>query len=567
MSRAEEEVGPPAVSAVPAAKAAPARRTPLKPKPDKAPVSPAASANITGLLIQVHADNLPKYLSRGLFYPVSWETDSGYAENRVRRPDTLSRYPAHLVLASGVLGAFDEQEILVEVLMTPDEEQQLTPALPNGAFFLFAGALPVSRIRRVVFPTVEAKQRFLASRAVFDDVFFPVSLSDAPQVEVATLDDENLAAPPPGDAAPGALLDAYDRLLGLLGFMQNVPLLFAGRSDAPNISAYGRGTLTALALLNEGLDKLTDWRAADSLLRTMLRLDGPTVAPLAGESPRKRLFDELVMRIYAGERISYQWAYDYLRSAVPELAVYAPLFADMQQVGKLPFKHAIQHLRKDVTQSDQNLPLIALVLLGRYGNRERGHSDKQAVRIHLHQDGEASEFEITMLTALLGLYFGYQYMFRDDANLRLPDPVFDARAKEWNRIKFQVERPLDRLLVESVFQFVFHQRRDGRAALSLLRQMPPDAPAVARALPLGYEESVSQVAGHRVPMLRRKPSARLLRLLPSLIPLRHHLIDLLRYRDGAIPVEALAGLLDQIPPDQLAEVEARCLPKPPPSPR
>ena len=102
----------------------------------------------------------------------------------------------------------------------------------------------------------------------------------------------------------------------------------------------------------------------------------------------------------------------------------------------------------------RNLPAMCLLLLTRFGNKNKQHTDKQSVRnvFVQHEDGlnkNATEF----LLAVLGLYYGYRQMVREDNNLRFQDKNFEKAAQVTQNIKFRLKSRLERVVIETAYQF------------------------------------------------------------------------------------------------------------------
>lgn len=488
--------------------------------------------------LQIHSDNLAIYLNCGLFYPVNWEPDSIYKDNRAARPDILSRFPNHIALSTGIVGTFHNREILLEIALTAREQEQLQDATPC---LLYPDALPVSRIQQIIFASESAKEEYIASREIFDDSFFPDKLviAKSPFLSKAPLSESIAELPTINSEEFTKRATRFNKVLGLFAFMKNAPLLRANHTG--KLVDWDASFLTALALVNKAVS--TPPPTNSYIFRASLAFE-QTTAP-ENTTERQRLFHDIIAHIYAGGTFTYEWAATTL-AAYSELMPFVRVFEDLQADGTISFDEAVRFFRAASQRVDQNIPLILLVLLGKFSNRDRMHTDKQSVRIYFAQGEGITESEVAVCTGILGLYYGYQSMVRDDRNIQLRDKFFTALAPNINRIKFQLDRFLDRFVVESVFQYAYNQRTDladeltyikGRLELYLTTPAPPT----------GYTSRSFVVLGHSILTVEKSKWTSYVERLPSNVPLTHPALSLLTTLGAAIPRDAVGKMLDNLP--------------------
>lgn len=505
--------------------------------------------NFSSLYLQLNIDNLSKYLGRGLFYPIAWEEEAIYLENRKTRVDVLSYFPNHLVLAPGIIGHFKENEILVELLLTTSEKEQLEP---KGDAFLLNFALPISRIKSLIFASKNAQEKHLASRAVFEDSFFPAKLVEQSGEQVKSLVKlpslpESLLSNAEASkvSIPHDSINYFDRVMGMFGFMKNVSLLRANFSQS--VSDMTAGFLTAFCLINTSIELPRPM--GTSIFKSILGLD-EDMHPSLASSPRQLLFAAIIKRIFSGEEFNYQWAYEQTVN-IPSLIDFAPIFLELSQEGSLSYNAAVKHIRgmAERGRPDQNLPLITLVFLCRFGHRDRSHTDKQSVRIHFSKDNFSSEYETTILTAILGLYYGYQNLVRDDKNLDIKDPVFSMVSPVINRIKFKIEKLIDRALVESIFQFSFFGHKPINDSFSLFKKCFDDVPRIP-SLPVGYSSHNTLIQGSPSLTVSISIWTPVIKTLPNRVPLEHSIFQILSFVGATMAKEDLALILESLPRDK-----------------
>lgn len=488
--------------------------------------------------LQLHTDNLAIYLNCGLFYPVDWEPDAMYKENRAARPDILTRFPHHLAFSTGILGALRERDILLEIALTPQEQEQLHAVSPC---LLYPDALPVSRIQQIMFASDTAKQDYISSREVFDDSFFPDRLvvAKSPFLSKAPLP-SSLAEPSATNGDDFAKRSTrFNKVLGLFAFMKNAPLLRANYTG--KLVDWDASFLTALALINRATGTPPPTNAY--IFRASLAFEHTAVSDNPTE--RQRLFHDIVAHIYADGIFTYEWAATTL-ATYKELKSYVRIFQDLQADGTISFSSAIDIFRNSSERADQNIPLILLVLLGRFNNRDRMHTDKQAVRIYFTQGNAITESEAAVCTAIMGLYYGYQSMVRDDRNIQLKDKFFDTIAPGINRIKFQLDRFLDRYVVESVFQYAYKQEVVLTDTFDYLKSKL-EAYTTTPSPPTGYTSRALVILGQSIINVEQSKWTSYVERLPLTVPFSHPVIGILSTLGAGMPRETVGKILDSMP--------------------
>lgn len=420
------------------------------------------------LFLQLPVNNIGRYFKRGVFYPLALELDEDI--KRLRQPDLFTKCPNYLVLAPGTIEYLDEFEVLVEIQLQTTEEIKLQPFQD---VFLYPEPLPISRIKQLLFPGERARTLFLANANTFKDYFAPVQLTGIISDIVAKLNQPDFETnqspsepyPPIADNQPEdwtSILAKYDRILGLFAYLRNSSVVLAAKTSS--IQEYPNDALAALHLLNEAAPKQATERTGlfNYLLR---RSTSNTDSEL---SPSRRLFFETVAAIYNNETPTYAWAAEHIKgigSSLQPGTDPVPLrnafktFEALTQSGQTTPKEAIHSFNQPNLTNNQDssldIPFVALVLLGRYSNRERTNTDKQ-VALNFLRTARFRTAELGPLLAMLGLYYGYERMPRQDENAAhefLVDSPFHQLAQRYGRLHFSMDRPLDRAIVECCFQF------------------------------------------------------------------------------------------------------------------
>jgi hypothetical protein len=442
---------------------------PIKEGPTLFPVaSPANGSNGQTLFLQLPVDNIGRYFKRGVFYPLAFELDEDI--KRIRQTDLLTKCPNYLVLATGSIDYLEESEVLVELQLQSTEEIKLRPF---HDVFLYPEPLPISRIKRLLFLGEKARTRFLANANTFKDYFAPAQLTgvitdlvarlNQPEFETdQSFSESNTLITDLQPVTWNSILAKYDRILGLFAYLRSSSIVSAANTNS--IQEYPNDALAALHLLNEAAPKQATERTGFFnylLRRSTTNADNEL-------SPSRRLFFETVAAIYDNETPTYAWAAEHIKnigSTLPTGTDPVPLrnafktFEALTKSGQTTPQEAIRSFNQLNPASDQEssseIPFVALVLLGRFSNRERTNTDKQ-VALNFLRTSRFRAAELGPLLAMLGLYYGYERMPRQDENAAHefpPDSPFHQLAQRYGRLHFNMDCPLDRAIVECCFQF------------------------------------------------------------------------------------------------------------------
>lgn len=408
--------------------------------------------------LQMQSVNLATYLSRGIIYPIDLEPDLEYIA--VRPIDFLSHHRSYLPLTAGRLDNFTEKEVLVELFLRPNEIEHLQAI---DSVYRFSEIIPVSRIRHMLFVSTDAITEFRINAEQFKNYFFPKSLIGVIEDNIATIKAEPTQVVDASNLDPILLhqLRQFDRQLGMFGYLKHAPLLRANTEqfvqDFPSELLIGLHEINTAVFAEEG----NTW-----VMNTLLRR-GSQEATTAG----RKLFAAIVQAIYQDETASYEWGIKLLQRIEaqcrqqPELPRdFIQLQAAQEQLNYLQqgqgnFSKALAAIASSdgIKRDIPPLPFTALVLLCNKPGRARASEDKQAVLINLAQYTNRGLFNAPMLLeqllAVLGLYYGYAQFTRQDPNLKIESPELDAAAQSLHRLRFDIDLPSDRIIIESVFRY------------------------------------------------------------------------------------------------------------------
>ncbi|WP_375416095.1 hypothetical protein [uncultured Hymenobacter sp.] len=438
--------------------------------------------------LQLSHGKLGTYLSRAVFLPVALDPDPELHQRRP--PDLLTHYPDFLPLTLGQPGSFTEQDVLVELTLRPEE---ISHIVSLGTVFALAEPLPVSRIRRLLFANADAYLEAEADAKTYKNFFLPqehVAYLDtlATPLAIVILPNEADAPQPPATSAASGWtsnLAQFDQQLGLFSYLKHAPLLQANVRQA--VQDYPIELPFALSLLNSAINFVEPAKGNDALFKTLFRLSD-SLPRSAGQL----LMTALVADIYNGAEATFEWATQLLDRLIGQVTAADKalsglnyLLATRDQLTKLSqtrtnYQNALAAIANTGLDQFPQAPYAALVLLCQFPNRARDNSNKQAVLDALGTAVNRRLFTdatplLEWLLAILGLYYGYVRLTREDPNLTIHDPELKALAQPLHRLRFNPSLFSDRAIIETVFRFA----AEGHPINDPLNYLQPDSPTAA----------------------------------------------------------------------------------------
>jgi len=481
-------------------------------------------------LIQLRLANLSMYFVHGYFYPLNLEESVVYKEQN-RKADMLTLFPDHLPLAKAVINDFDEDQVLVEVILTEEEIQKLQAA---EKLYFMDGPIPVSRVSAIYFANQSSKTSFLASVEVFPDAFVPKAVCHIIPEKIGTEKLPDAIKLIKATTPWKNVLEKYDRLLGLIAFLKNTALFYTNASN--EFLEYTPGYFHVLSLINfqeEATQK------ENSFFRW---ITSPESIEVDGKLARFQ-FKEIIKAVYDDREFDINWALQLMENSmvfeknaeiIEQLRATAKLLFDYKKM-RIDYRAILAH-----PLVQKNIPIIILVFLIKFPNRGLGHSDKQAFKNYFRtNESEIERSHAEYIFAVLGLYYGYSNLVKED-RFELADPFFAGLARQSGQIKFKLDSFLDRYVIESVFEFAknngerlktpFHFLNFDRTPLPAKLQLPRSAGAdyidqsftkygkqilnikkiganiiIARELPLIYGEQITQADHLFIYIVRHHP--------------------------------------------------------------
>ncbi|UOG74350.1 hypothetical protein MTX78_19805 [Hymenobacter tibetensis] len=429
--------------------------------------------------LQLSHSKLATSLSRGVFIPVALDPDPEL--QRMRSGDLLSKYPNCLPLLHGRLASFSDQDVLVELTLRPSEVNQL---VEYGSIYAYLEPLPVSRIQSLTFANADALADIQADALTYKNFFLPqqriMLLSEGkivPLIELPPDTEVHISEAPNADNWIPRL-QQFDQQLGLFGYLKHAPLLAANTTQT--VQDYSAEFQYALSLLNTTVATPPPASGSELLLRTLLRIN-PSFPQTAGQM----LLSALVDSIYAGTEASLEWATQLLANVIAQSSSIVGKHSGLQDLeetqrqidllktSRTNYQDALAAIARGGRQSIPKVPFAAVVLLIKHPNRARSSADKQAVLDVLGKAadrGALASPQLEWLLAILGLYYTYSRLTREDPNLHIRNPNLAALARPLHRLRFDMDHFADRVVVETVFRVA----SEGKVISDRLAYLGPD---------------------------------------------------------------------------------------------
>ncbi len=407
--------------------------------------------------IHLNADNFSYYLNSGVIVPLELLESEVYRKQN-RKKDILSNYPGHVIISRQPFSRLEAEDVMVEIEVSGIELKELTPGV-----FSSLEPIPISRVKSLIFPGPEGRQRFLTNVNIYPDSFFPERLCEVTSKRDSKLQAEMLPVTLPDN--PSLILwrerlKRMDRVLGMFSFMRNAGIIYAERDSLyQELTPY---FFYALSMVYESEAPVVDRDAP--VFKYML---SPDIVEQNGF--HRMLFKRIVDAIYADQDFHFEGAVSIMSEAIAAGIGNREEERDLQIAIELFIKLGRQQaIFKDLLINEtirRHYPIWGLLLLAQFSNRSKTHTDKQAVRNVFIQNTaiiprNAAEF----LLGLLGLYYGYGNMIKADTNLHFAEPYFAVCADHEQAIKIRHFSSLERILLESAFIFC----KTGKAAPSSL---------------------------------------------------------------------------------------------------
>lgn len=407
--------------------------------------------NIGKYFIQINKNNLLGYISSALIHPVNYETRN-MARNE-RQKDVQNVAPDYLLMTDGFADVQDKEQVLIEVILTESDKKRLK--VLDKKVCLLGYPLPISRIESIYVANESAKDNIVSIFKTYEDAELPDNLikkwtdgfTDNSKV-ISKLDSSSISR---NNELKIKEKERFDRVLGMISYMKNADLYFADSSgDYANFSEY---CLKVINLINpsfQSKDKNISFNSNDPLksyFEALIngRSEISTLSEILFEIYQDNLFQKNVLR----KIVSLHTTDNNIKSA------FQLLVDDNTKKGLAGL-------------STKHPEFTLLAMLHRF--RNKSGSDKTALKKQLQEQmlfdyeeieqqkrGKMSQ-RVNFILAGLGLYYGYRSLPKRE-EISFKDKFYSSIERD-TKVKFNPDNYLDRIIIESVYQYCFNSKVD-----------------------------------------------------------------------------------------------------------
>lgn len=392
------------------------------------------------------------FLAHGLIYPPAYDTAASSGDFR----DTQGQTPNDITLFSSP-PPLEKNQVCLRVLLNKDE---INDSEHSSGVLRFAMPLPISRLSGIEIPREAGELSRYIDGWIKPDVPVPshmFSIQDVPTSK-AVRPAKVSAAARKGKKIEDVeeSIRKFDRYLGLLAFMRNAdryftvrkgrysdypPMFFACCASLMHESSLGPDRpARAHPMLLALLDQETNMTAASQALVDLVTSPSSYIEKEHARLLAKGVYNQAGDNEILGQAFKTLFTGDY-RSAIPVL-----------QKPDLPAEGAV------------------LAALFKFSGRQS--NDHRTLKQRLHDDWRDSE-KVTQMLAVLGAYYGYTALDARETALYSVHPMLAALLEHNPQIKFHLSSKLERLLIESVYQWAFYRRPLDLHAADLYSDVAP----------------------------------------------------------------------------------------------
>jgi len=402
------------------------------------------------LYIQTKVSNISHYFNSGLIYPLYLEESEIYVKEN-RKIDIFTMFPQHIILTPNPINELSDDDALLEIITDHLEILKI----PQTPVSYCSSPIPISRVKSIVFKTDKSKNGFVSSAKTFPDFFVEEKMCYVSESLLPESINLNLIAIQPNEEIDQwyDVMDRYDKIMGMFAFMKNAGIFFADQEGV--FEEYTTNYFSALSVVNRSLtSKVSKDIALYKYIIFPGEIDTTTV--------QRFLFQKILKAIYDNVEFEHSFAQTILRAAIEsglaniseknELLEITSVFKQIEDK-KISYKDVVNHpfIRR-------NYPVLALLYLSKFPNKSRQHTDKQAVRNNfIDKNSRLTKSAAEFLMAVLGLYYGYKSMIKEDTNVNVDDPFFSLLTKRYQSIKFKTTLKIDRFVMESSYWFAVNR--------------------------------------------------------------------------------------------------------------
>ena len=364
-------------------------------------------------LLQIHRIKLIDYVNCGLVLP------DVYLGEEIEK-DIQSKNKNFLLLSDGYIKELDEYQILLELILTNDEQDKLHAV--DDVYYLDK-PLPISRIKKIYVQDKNIIKHMNIQIQNSENGFLPNELFNVYIKNKKSIFEKKMYAELQDDIGINNYEEQkryFDKRMGMFSFMKNSELYYCDNTN--QISNYSEHYFSILsALLEEplannhfdSLDILNKNSEFKKLLYSNQQIDKEFIESIANnieDIETKDIFLQILKPTGSREVLS-----------------------------KLLEKNDIEHY------------LIALV----YYFRQKNANKKDNIKTELESLIPYKVAEISF--AILGIYFGYRNL-RSQEKVDIKNRYFGKIFGNTFNMKFTLESKLDYITIESIYNICFNSK-------------------------------------------------------------------------------------------------------------
>jgi len=441
--------------------------------------------SINKYFIQINKNNLLGYISSALIHPVNYETRD-MARNE-RQKDIQNLTPDYLLITDGFADVQNKEQILLEVILIESDKKHLK--VLDDKVCLLSYPLPISRIKCMYIANDDAKANIASIFKTYKDAELPDNLikrwtnnfTDNSKI-VSKLDTSNISE---SNKLKIKEKEHFDRVLGMISYMKNANLYFTDLSG--NYANFSKYCLKVVNLINPHIQS----KDINIRFNSNDPLKDYFEALINGEAKRQTL-DDILHKIYQNTSIQKNDLQEILSPHVRDINI------------KSAFESLLDDRTKDCLEelSTKQPEFTLLAMLYRFRNKSGG--DKTALKKQLQEqmlldyekieqqkNGKMSQ-RVNFILAGLGLYYGYRSLPKHE-EISLNDSFYSS-IERYIKVKFNPNSFIDRMIIESVYQFCFNGKVDSEFDFLPKQSIKPTFVQV----PKNYEDNSFELYGEIV---------------------------------------------------------------------
>ena len=374
---------------------------------------------VNNLLIQVHKSKFRDYISKGLIC-----SDKFLGEEI--ESDTQSKFKDFLLLSTGYLDELDEEQLLLEIILTNDEKENLKKV--NSNVYLLDRPLPITRVK-----TIYASNKKIASEdmqkslknynmgyiseKLFESFpkgkkkFIQYFIENSNQYEVQEYSEKVLK---------------YDKVMGLFASIKNTNLYYINENNF--YQNYSDNYFSLFYDYNNKTIEVKKW-IKDNFFTSDIE-------------------KKFIEKLHSTNYIDKEFLTEVIEIIKKDEIKNKLLMLRDDPLGKKRILDSFKNYKEPVYY------YISLLFI--YG--KKGSNSKYAFKDNIIEEIPYEKAENAL--ALFGLYYGYSSLPAYE-EIDIKDKEFQKimNGNEFN-IKFKLDSKLDYSLVESLYQYVFNSKKE-----------------------------------------------------------------------------------------------------------